>query len=229
MSETHQQWLDHVRAIHAEDMRELEQEQQAQETRAIPPKESNIYLTEHSSLTNPRDWPWQYRTMASICIFIGFATGVGFVVEKASGSKQVTREDAQRFGLTPSLSDPEALMLAGACADELDTTKRYHEQMAAIAQPESAEQRSHKNAAERFGAAAIHAEKRSISCYPQAADTWTLSTSLTPDFDVYTLDLADQCAPKLEAMERAVDPADTGTKTRLKLQAELSEKHDIDC
>ena len=120
-------------------------------------------------------------------------------------------------------------MLAGACADELDVSKRFHELMATAVQPESVEQRNHKDAAGRFGAAVVRAEKHAISCYPQAADTWTLSTSLTPDFDVYTLDLADQCAPKLEAMERAVDPTDTETRTRLKLQAELSEKHDIDC
>lgn len=162
-----------------------------------------------------------FAMLAGTCLVV---SGVGY----CSKDRQADDARVREYG-HPDLQSLEALTIEGVCTDELQASARYQEGIAQASQPESVTQRNHRQAAERFGAAALLAEQHHISCTPTDSNTWNIASSLTPHFDVYTLDLTGQCPSVIEAKQANTKPDDHEAALRLRLQWQLSNKHQINC
>ncbi len=173
----------------------------------------------------------KYRKIAKS---IGVAATAGIVgVSAFLGidhlSKSAEGYNADRADLT----DVEALEDRGACADELELQARQLDFVAG--QGEGARYDAARSRATRFANSAELADEHGISCTP--ADTST--ESLTPDFDVTALEESNTCASELEAEAASINPEAGSNESyvqiyetqqhKLRLQAELAERHDISC
>lgn len=176
-----------------------------------------------------QEWPLRHAVMATLAGVAIVVTGAGFAGVYTANYQRAFDERAREFGLTGELLQLEALEQEGVCQDELLASQQFHEELARHAMPESIERQNHRNAAGRFGAAALLAQEHAISCYPRDAATWDISETLTPKFDVYTLDLGGQCAQAIEEKMNTSNPDDVATGIKLGLQRRLSKQHDLDC
>lgn len=174
-------------------------------------------------------WSLRHSVLVGLASASAIALSISIASVGATNNQVVSNEKAREFGRSGELLDIDALKHEGVCKDELLASQSFHEERATQVIPESNEQKDHQSAAGRFGAAALLAQERSVSCYPQDAATWDISNTLTPNFDVYTLSLTGQCPPVIHAKLNAVDPGDSEARTRLELQAKLSTTHQIKC